>query len=266
MKTEFQWQGGNLRSTMLGSAWETEPFGVSIRIPLENDYSFSFGKHSVGALLKKYQHEPLVVQIGAAWLMNTKSVLNALPAPRPNWFIEAVVPVSVGLIEEQCYSNNEDWHYEIGARLGVSAGDFPLDRGTFDAFMIHAHEDKKDFVRPLVYSLRVRGFKIWFDEFNIKVGDSIRKAIDVGLARSRFGIVILSPSFLEKKWPQYELDGLITKEVVDQKVLLPVWYDIDFARIRDYSLTLADRAAVIGRASDVESVAVTLAQVLGSGR
>jgi TIR domain len=76
----------------------------------------------------------------------------------------------------------------------------------WDVFVSHATEDKNDFVRPLVHRLTERGLKVWFDEFTLKVGDSLRRSIDRGLAASRFGIVVISPDFLRKEWPQRELD------------------------------------------------------------
>jgi TIR domain len=53
------------------------------------------------------------------------------------------------------------------------------------------------------------GLRVWFDELTLTIGDSLRQSIDRGLANSRFGIVVISPSFLQKDWPQKELDGLI---------------------------------------------------------
>jgi hypothetical protein len=47
-----------------------------------------------------------------------------------------------------------------------------------------------------------------FDEFTLSVGDRLRRSIDRGLANCRYGIVILSPMFFGKEWPQRELDGL----------------------------------------------------------
>ena len=73
--------------------------------------------------------------------------------------------------------------------------------------------DKELLVRPLAEDLVERGFDIWYDEFELTVGDSLRQSIDRGLASSRFGIVILSPAFLDKNWPQYELNGLTAREI-----------------------------------------------------
>ena len=79
------------------------------------------------------------------------------------------------------------------------------------------------------------------DEFTLTVGDSLRQSIDLGLARSRFGIVVISPNFLQKDWPKRELDGLVAREINGVKVILPVWHNIDADQIRIHSPMLADR-------------------------
>jgi hypothetical protein len=114
----------------------------------------------------------------------------------------------------------------------------------WDVFISHAWEDKQAFVESLARELRSRGLKVWYDDFTLTVGDSLRRSIDHGLAQSRYGVVILSVSFFAKEWPQKELDGLMAREVGGRKVILPVWHQIDAARIRGYSPTLADRVAV----------------------
>jgi hypothetical protein len=113
----------------------------------------------------------------------------------------------------------------------------------WDVFVSHASEDKEEFARPLAEGLRGHGVKVWFDEFTLTVGDSLRRSIDRGLARSRFGVVVISPDFLRKEWPQRELDGLVAREVDGVKVILPVWHKIGPDEIRAYSPTLADRVA-----------------------
>jgi hypothetical protein len=77
----------------------------------------------------------------------------------------------------------------------------------------------------------------------LTVGDSLRRSIDRGLAHSQFGVVVISPDFLRKEWPQNELDGLVAREIDGVKVILPVWRRISANEIRAYSPTLADRVA-----------------------
>ena len=114
----------------------------------------------------------------------------------------------------------------------------------WDVFISHASEDKDDFVRHLADRLRRTGLRVWFDEFTLTVGDSLRRSIDRGLTRSRYGIVVVSPNFLQKNWPQRELDGLVARENDGVKVILPIWHNIGADEIRGYSPTLADRLAV----------------------
>jgi hypothetical protein len=114
----------------------------------------------------------------------------------------------------------------------------------WDVFISHASEDKEEIARPLADALTAEGLKVWYDDLSLRVGDSLRETIDKGLARSRFGVVILSRHFFEKHWPQKELNGLATREVDGQKVILPVWHRVGFKEVRDYSPTLADRLAV----------------------
>jgi len=113
----------------------------------------------------------------------------------------------------------------------------------WDVFISHASEDKESFVRPLAKALEETGVQVWFDETALTVGDSLRRKIDEGLAHSRFGIVVLSPSFFVKQWPQQELDGLMSREVSGIKVILPIWHNIDFEGVSACSPILAGRYA-----------------------
>lgn len=112
-----------------------------------------------------------------------------------------------------------------------------------DVFICHASEDKDAVARPLAEALLAAGLTIWFDEYSLSLGDSLRRTIDQGLATSRFGIVILSPAFFTKQWPAYELDGLVQREMGGVKVILPIWHDISREAILGHSPSLADRVA-----------------------
>lgn len=96
----------------------------------------------------------------------------------------------------------------------------------YDVFISHASEDKDEVVRDLAIALRAAGLEVWYDEFELKIGDSLRRKIDKGLANSRFGIVVLSQAFFGKGWAEYELDGLVTRSVTGEQILLPVWHNV----------------------------------------
>ena len=62
--------------------------------------------------------------------------------------------------------------------------------------------------------------RVWYDEFTLHIGDSLRQKIDRGLAASRVGLVVLSPSFISKGWPNYELDGIVARSISGEQTLL----------------------------------------------
>jgi len=113
----------------------------------------------------------------------------------------------------------------------------------WDVFISHATEDTLLVARPLADALRASGLQVWLDELELTLGDSLRKKIDEGLAKSRYGIVILSHSFFAKEWPQSELDGLVSREMPGHKVVLPVWSGVSRADVERYSPLLAGRLA-----------------------
>jgi hypothetical protein len=125
-----------------------------------------------------------------------------------------------------------------------------------DVFISHASEDKEDFVRPLAEALAARGVNVWYDAFVLKVGDSLRKSIDLGLADSRYGIVVLSSAFFAKGWTEYELNGLVTKEMTSrEKVILPIWHKVSKDEVARYSPSLADKLAL-------NTVLLTIAEIV----
>lgn len=113
----------------------------------------------------------------------------------------------------------------------------------YDVFISHASEDKETIVRSLVSELVNQGLKVWYDEFTLRIGDSLRQKIDKGLARSRVGLVVLSPFFIAKGWTNYELDGIVTRAVSGEQLLLPIWHNITKQEVVDFSPSLADKVA-----------------------
>lgn len=134
----------------------------------------------------------------------------------------------------------------------------------YDVFISHASEDKDEIVRPLAVKLKSMGLKVWYDEFELKIGDSLRRKIDKGLANSRFGIVVLSIAFISKGWTNYELDGIITKVISGQQVILPIWHNITKQQVIDYSPSLADKLARNTAINTIEEIADEIYEVVKS--
>lgn len=118
------------------------------------------------------------------------------------------------------------------------------DAYTHDFFICHASEDKDAVARPIALALTATGFSVWYDEFSLRVGDSLRTSIERGLATSRWGVVVLSPMFFGKRWPQNEVDGLWALEGTRGKVILPMWHNVNDLAVAQASPMLADRLGV----------------------
>lgn len=132
----------------------------------------------------------------------------------------------------------------------------------YDLFISHASEDKEDLVRPLAVALEKLGVKVWYDEFTLKIGDSLRRSIDWGLSNSRFGTVVLSSSFFSKNWTQYELDGMTAKEMDGRKMILPIWHKVTKSEVIKFSPTLADKVALNSSVYSTEEIAQLIADVV----
>lgn len=115
----------------------------------------------------------------------------------------------------------------------------------WDVFISHASEDKAEVALPIATALKAAGVSVWLDSRELRLGNSLSRKIDEGLAKSRYGVVILSQAFFAKNWPQRELSGLVARQGISgEDLILPVWHEVDEKYIAEYSPPLADRMAV----------------------
>jgi hypothetical protein len=185
----------------------------------------------------------------------------------PNWWVVGG-GTPMNLYSKRIFpSADEAFTMHTGLMLRMMADDFrmskkaPKDVG-YDAFISHASEDKDDVARPLAKELTKFGFSVWFDEFSLRVGDSLRRTIDRGLRLSRFGVIILSKDFFAKNWPQYELNGLVSREIDGKKVILPVWHGVTKKEVEYFSPALSDKVAANTATSSIRKIARALADAM----
>jgi TIR domain len=133
----------------------------------------------------------------------------------------------------------------------------------WDVFISHASEDKEKFVKPLATILARVGVEVWYDEFTLKAGDSLMRSIDKGLAHSKSGVVVISRAFIEKKWPEYELRGLITLEMSSKNnKVIPVWYGVSHDEVMAFSPTLADKLELDTTRQSIETIALRIIEIV----
>ena len=181
---------------------------------------------------------------------STRSAIEILPGPLPT--IRQSATPSLAPISQAAERFAQDRPGDTQSRgAGLS----------WDVFVSHATEDKDGVVRDLVLALQAEELSVWYDEFELRVGDSLRRKIDAGLSGSRFGVVVLSPAFFSKNWPQYELDGLVTREMTGEQLILPVWHQVTKSEVMDQSPSLADKIALTTAQLTATEIAAQIADV-----
>jgi hypothetical protein len=136
----------------------------------------------------------------------------------------------------------------------------------YDVFISHSNADKAGFVELLADRLRRAGVRVWYDDYVVDVGNSISSAIARGLAESRYGIVILSRSYLRGGWSLHELRGLVQREIHVGKTILPILHDISLDEVREFDASLADMRALDTSKHDLEQIIAVLLQFLRGER
>lgn len=194
-------------------------------------------------------HWYAVVYIPAGYRGSVRAGFRLLPGALPP--IRETSASPLGAIREAADSYSET----------VEGAPIP-EAKAYDVFISHASEDKDEVVRPLARALQELGVAVWYDEFVLGIGDKLRRKIDAGLRQSRFGVVVLSPAFFSKNWPQYELDGLVTREVASGgQIILPVWHNVGHAEVMEYSPTLAGTLARSTGQVSIDELAAEIAEV-----
>lgn len=131
------------------------------------------------------------------------------------------------------------------------------------AFISHANEDKKDVAKPLAEELERRGVPVWFDDFSLRVGDSLSESIDRGLKDSEFCVLVISPAFIANRgWAKREFASIQQRALSEPGIILPVWHNVDIRDVEELALWLADIKAA-KTADGIEPVATHLVRSMG---
>jgi TIR domain len=133
-------------------------------------------------------------------------------------------------------------------RLIIRDGTYLQERMKKDipqAFICHDSRDKEPFVRELASKLQSLLFSVWYDEYSLKAGDSLRASIEKGLKECRKCILILSPNFLTNEGWKAEFDSVFTREILEkQQIMIPVWHGVSKEAVFNYSPRLLDKVGV----------------------
>jgi len=130
-----------------------------------------------------------------------------------------------------------------------------------DIFLCHAWDDRKESALELYNLLELNDVNVWFSEKDIPLGTSFLREIDKGLAKSKIGIVLVTPNFLKR----VQSEGVAEKELsallaTDQ--LVPIVHNTTYDELRDVSPLLGSRNGLDTQEDTMENIAKKLAELI----
>ena len=129
-----------------------------------------------------------------------------------------------------------------------------------DIFLCHAWDDRKGIAKELHDFLESKGVSVWFSEKDVLLGSPLLREIDKGLAKSRVGIVLVTPSFLER----IKGEGIADKELsalLARDLLVPIVHNTTFENLREVSPLLGSRSGLSTIEDSLEIIADKLAEL-----
>jgi len=130
-----------------------------------------------------------------------------------------------------------------------------------DVFLCHAWDDRSGAAKELHDLLESRGVKVWFSEKDVALGTPLLREIDRGLAKSRVGIVLVTPALLRR----LQAEGIADKELsalLARDLLIPIVHDTTYEALREVSPLLGSRSGLSTTESPMADVAAKLAELV----
>ncbi len=130
-----------------------------------------------------------------------------------------------------------------------------------DVFLCHAWDDRKYAAKELYDLLESQGVSVWFSEKDVSLGSSLLREIDKGLAKSRVGVVLVTPSFLNR----VKGEGIADKELsalLARDLLVPIIHNTTFEDLREVSPLLGSRSGLSTSEEPMQNIAAKLSELV----
>jgi hypothetical protein len=130
-----------------------------------------------------------------------------------------------------------------------------------DVFLCHAWDDRTGAAKELHDLLVSRGVSVWFSEKDVGLGTMLLREIDKGLAKSRVGIVLVTPALLRR----LQGEGIADKELsalLARDLLVPIVHDTTYEALREVSPLLGSRSGLSTAEAPMADVAAKLAELV----
>jgi hypothetical protein len=131
---------------------------------------------------------------------------------------------------------------------------------TRDYFLCHAWDDRKEAAKELHDMLVSHGASVWFSEKDVLLGSTLLREIDKGLAKSRTGIVLVTPAFL-RGLPKMGVADKELSALLAQNKLIPIVHNTTYEALREVSPLLGSRAGLDTIEDSMSDIAAKLAEL-----
>lgn len=130
-----------------------------------------------------------------------------------------------------------------------------------DVFLCHAWDDRTGAAKELHDLLESRGVSVWFSDKDINLGTSLLREIDKGLAKSRVGIVLVTPALLSRLQGESIADKELSALLV-RDLLVPIVHGTTYEALREVSPLLGSRSGLSTAEEPMADVATKLAELV----
>lgn len=130
-----------------------------------------------------------------------------------------------------------------------------------DVFLCHAWDDRKGTAKELHDLLESKNVSVWFSEKDVALGTSLLREIDKGLAKSRVGIVLVTPALLSR----VSAEGIADKELsalLARDLLVPIVHNTTYEALREVSPLLGSRSGLSTGEESMQNIAAKLAELV----
>jgi len=130
-----------------------------------------------------------------------------------------------------------------------------------DVFLCHAWDDRSGAAKELHDLLVSRGVSVWFSEKDVALGTTLLREIDKGLAKSRVGIVLVTPALL-RRLPQGSIADKELSALLARDLLVPIVHGTTYEALRDVSPLLGSRSGLSTAEDPMADIAAKLAELV----
>ena len=130
-----------------------------------------------------------------------------------------------------------------------------------DIFLCHAWDDRQGAAKELHDLLEARGVSVWFSEKDVLLGSPLLREIDRGLAKSRVGLVLVTPALLRR----LQGEGIADKELsalLARDLLIPIVHNTTYEKLREVSPLLGSRSGLSTAEEPMAELAAKLAELV----